>query len=376
MIVAGAVWSAVRLARRRSTRRLAFANALIAVGTVILGAGGILNSVLNEMDGFAVSLVAGITVIFAGFLLTNAPQARHDARRGSRLMRVEIEPGVRLYFDSEGAGLEPDGPTMREKPVLLLLHGGPGFDHSLFKPWFGRFADTHQVVYLDHRGQGRSDQRKDSTNWLLDTWADDVAVLRGARDREAGRARQLVRRDGRIHMAARHPDLASKLILSSTAARMVLDDVFAMFQKLGGDDIRAIAETFWTAPDDEIRAQYMTHCLPLYTQHSGNLTEGSQRPHEHAVGDFFILGEQDDGSRDDLATIRSDAGLAGELIPCVRRQPGEIVGLIRRSPRVVRRLRHGTYRDQPERTEVLARSWSKRFLAEGAAEDLAAEARW
>ena len=74
VIVAGAVLSAVRLARRRSTRRLALANGLIAVGTVVLGAGGILNSVLNEMDGFAVSLVAGITVIFAGFLLTNAPR--------------------------------------------------------------------------------------------------------------------------------------------------------------------------------------------------------------------------------------------------------------------------------------------------------------
>ena len=74
VIVAGAVWSAIRLARRRSTRRLALANALIAAGTVILGAGGILNSVLNEMDGFAVSLVVGISVIFAGFLLTNAPR--------------------------------------------------------------------------------------------------------------------------------------------------------------------------------------------------------------------------------------------------------------------------------------------------------------
>ncbi|HEV3225967.1 MAG TPA: hypothetical protein VGZ52_04010 [Acidimicrobiales bacterium] len=76
VIVAGAVWSAARLVRRRSTRRVALANGLIATGTVILGAGGILNSVLNEMDGFAVSLVAGITVIFAGFLLTNAPRRR------------------------------------------------------------------------------------------------------------------------------------------------------------------------------------------------------------------------------------------------------------------------------------------------------------
>jgi hypothetical protein len=74
VIVGGAVWSAVRLARRRSTRRLAGANALIALGTLILGAGGLLNSVLDEMDGFAVSLVIGITVLFAGFLLTNAPR--------------------------------------------------------------------------------------------------------------------------------------------------------------------------------------------------------------------------------------------------------------------------------------------------------------
>lgn len=76
VIVVGAVWSGVRLARRRSTHRLALANGLIAVGTVVLGAGGILNSVLDEMDGFAVSLVVGITIIFAGFLLTNAPRAR------------------------------------------------------------------------------------------------------------------------------------------------------------------------------------------------------------------------------------------------------------------------------------------------------------
>ena len=42
--------------------------------------------------------------------------------------------GVRLFFDIEGAKLVPDGPVMREKPTLLLLHGGPGFDHSIYKP--------------------------------------------------------------------------------------------------------------------------------------------------------------------------------------------------------------------------------------------------
>jgi hypothetical protein len=81
VIIGGAVVSAGRLlrARRRATGtpvgglspgRLAAANLLIAAGTLVLSAGGLLNSVLDEMDAFAVSLVAGITVIFVGFLLT------------------------------------------------------------------------------------------------------------------------------------------------------------------------------------------------------------------------------------------------------------------------------------------------------------------
>jgi hypothetical protein len=43
---------------------------LIALGTLLLSAGGLLNAAVDEMDGFAISLVAGISVIFVGFLLT------------------------------------------------------------------------------------------------------------------------------------------------------------------------------------------------------------------------------------------------------------------------------------------------------------------
>ena len=34
--------------------------------------------------------------------------------------------GTRIYFDVEGAGLVPDGPAMRERPVAMVIHGGPG----------------------------------------------------------------------------------------------------------------------------------------------------------------------------------------------------------------------------------------------------------
>ena len=67
----------------------------------------------------------------------------------------------------------PDGPTMREKPTLVLLHGGPGFDHSIYKPLFAQLADIAQVVFLDHRGNGRSEHGPREM-WTLAQWGDDV----------------------------------------------------------------------------------------------------------------------------------------------------------------------------------------------------------
>src|ERR1700674_5895877 len=90
----------------------------------------------------------------------------------ARSRRVQIGD-IRLFFDVEGSKLRPKGLAMCEVPPLLLLHGGPGFDHSGFKPDFAQLADVAQVVYLDHRGSGRSD-RGSVERWKLNQWADDV----------------------------------------------------------------------------------------------------------------------------------------------------------------------------------------------------------
>ena len=72
VVIGGAAWSAWRYRRGR----MLWANVLIALGTVVTGASGLLNSVLGEMEAFAVTLAVGITVIFAGFLLTlRSPKA-------------------------------------------------------------------------------------------------------------------------------------------------------------------------------------------------------------------------------------------------------------------------------------------------------------
>lgn len=58
-------------------RRRVIGNALIAAGTALLSASGLLNSVLGEMDAFAVTLAAGVSVLFAGFLASSrGPAAR------------------------------------------------------------------------------------------------------------------------------------------------------------------------------------------------------------------------------------------------------------------------------------------------------------
>jgi hypothetical protein len=68
VVIGGAVWSAWRFRRGR----MVWANVLIATGTLVTGASGLFNSVLDEMEAFAVTLVVGISLIFAGFLVATA----------------------------------------------------------------------------------------------------------------------------------------------------------------------------------------------------------------------------------------------------------------------------------------------------------------
>jgi pimeloyl-ACP methyl ester carboxylesterase len=72
-------------------------------------------------------------------------------------MRIKIGDG-KLFFDVDGAMLVADGPRMRERPTLVLLHGGPGMDHSVFKPDLNPLTRVAQLVYLDLRSAGRSDR--------------------------------------------------------------------------------------------------------------------------------------------------------------------------------------------------------------------------
>lgn len=72
VIIVGALVSAWRFAHHRDVPgngRRALANALIALGTLVLSSGGLLQGVAGKDEAFVLSLATGITVIYAGFLL-------------------------------------------------------------------------------------------------------------------------------------------------------------------------------------------------------------------------------------------------------------------------------------------------------------------
>ncbi|MEO8320108.1 MAG: alpha/beta hydrolase [Bradyrhizobium sp.] len=186
-------------------------------------------------------------------------------------MHVTVN-GVRLFFDVEGAGLVPDGPAMHQKPVLLMLHGGPGADHSIYRPAYSALADVAQIVYLDHRGNGRSEDgpRED---WNLAQWGDDVCAFCDA----LGIVDPIVLGasfGGMVALAyaTRHPDHPSKLILISTEAEggSYRDRRVALFERLGGPEVGALARRRFLELqepwDQASRDAWLRMAIPVYTR--------------------------------------------------------------------------------------------------------------
>jgi pimeloyl-ACP methyl ester carboxylesterase len=173
--------------------------------------------------------------------------------------------GSRLWFDVDGAALVPSGPAMRERPTVVLLHGGPGsFDHSYFKPDFARLAEVAQVVYLDLRGHGRSDWG-DTAEWSFETCADDV---RGFCD-ALGIAKPVVyghSLGGFVAMlyATRHPGHAGALVLQSTGARFDLGRIVEEFRRVGGDEIAAIVERAYGGDRQSVTDEDWARCWKLF----------------------------------------------------------------------------------------------------------------
>ena len=80
-------------------------------------------------------------------------------------MNVELVDGGSLFVQELGSGLP-----------LIVLHGGPGMDHTTFRPYLDPLAEDFRVLYVDQRGQGRS-ERVDPATLTLEVFARDIDLL-------------------------------------------------------------------------------------------------------------------------------------------------------------------------------------------------------
>ncbi|MEN8160808.1 MAG: alpha/beta fold hydrolase [Myxococcota bacterium] len=277
-------------------------------------------------------------------------------------MHVQVN-GVRLFFDVEGAKLVPDGATLREKPTLVLLHGGPGLDHSSWKPDFSRLTDLVQLVYVDHRGNGRSD-RSTPEHWSLDQWADDVRGLCDA----LGIERPIVMGTsfgGMVAMAyaTRHPEHPARLIFSSTSPRQNLARMLERFEARGGPEARRAAERFWTDPGPETLPDYLTRAMPLYNARAAASSEALRRSILNLdLLYHFARNGVDFDLRPGLANVRCPTlVLGGALDPvCPIEDQEEIVAALRAEHVRFERFEdagHGVFRDEPERAFAVLRDF-------------------
>ena len=96
--------------------------------------------------------------------------------KGRSIMYAKVN-GYRIFFDVEGLQYVPEGAVMRERPVVLVMHGGPGSDHTHFMPDLSPLAEVCQLIYIDDRNCGLSDHFDYKTNSIKQN-VEDIEALR------------------------------------------------------------------------------------------------------------------------------------------------------------------------------------------------------
>ncbi len=77
--------------------------------------------------------------------------------------------GVLIYYVAFGTG-----------SPLVVVHGGPGADHTYFLPYLLPLARTHRLIFIDERGSGRSQHLQDTSLYTVENMVEDVEDVRQA----------------------------------------------------------------------------------------------------------------------------------------------------------------------------------------------------
>jgi len=201
------------------------------------------------------SLAAALVTALPSDSVTALQTERSAAPRESRIPVGQAS----LYSREVGRG----------QPIIVL-HGGPDFDHGYLLPDLDRLADAFRLIYYDQRGRGRSADDVHPEDVTLASDLDDLDAVRQHFQLESpallGHSWGTVLA---LEYALRHPTRVSHLILMNPAPASASD--LAAFrkvygQKLGADRDRQraiVASAAYKEGDPEaVAARYRLHFKP------------------------------------------------------------------------------------------------------------------
>src|SRR5712691_3333808 len=182
-------------------------------------------------------------------------------------MKLSVN-GTELYFDVVGSELDAMQ-GFRQRLTMIILHGGPGFDHTYLRAWRDRLSEITQLIYVDQRGCRRS-QRHAHEYYQLGIMADDIVLFCKTLDIE--RPIVLGQSFGgfvALSIAHRHPDFPAGIIVFDTSPACTGGyDLDSLEHLVGGDlgkDLREIAyrESTGQATEAELK-RFELEIMPLY----------------------------------------------------------------------------------------------------------------
>ncbi len=114
--------------------------------------------------------IAALCLAFCVLIVGAAPLCAQTAPAVYPLQDGFVDAhGVLIYYVEFGKG-----------PPLVVLHGGPGVDHTYFLPGVPPLARTHRLIFIDERGSGRSQRLQDPSQYTVEGDVEDIEAVRVA----------------------------------------------------------------------------------------------------------------------------------------------------------------------------------------------------
>jgi len=214
--------------------------------------------------------------------------------------------GAEIYYKSFGKG-EP----------LIVLHGGPGFDHHHMLP-FADLADEYNVIFYDQRGSGDSSGKVDSASITMDNFVEDLEALR--KTLKLGKINLLGHSWGSslaMFYGIKYPEnLQSLILLSPVGISFEFMEQFGMNMQANSDmvDLEKMvhiqqSDEFINGDAEKVAEYWRLAVKPMFYDKSKvaemdwTFGENSMK-NQAAVGDLLMMNLGDYNIGDDLSVIK------------------------------------------------------------------------